>query len=610
MPSTLRLDLGQIRKNRGHTNFGIGSNMAIRILSEKVVDQIAAGEVLERPAHLIKELVENSLDAGATEIEVEYDNGGRNVRVVDNGYGIAKEDLPLSLLRHATSKIAASEDLFKLTSFGFRGEALASIAAVSRLTMTSRTEKDKDAHVLKSEFGEIAPVATASGPVGTTILIEGLFENVPARLKFLKSDAAESAQIKLVLKALALAHPRVQFRVRSKGQLQSFWSAKNDWQSRAEEVLEFKSFFTTVGEENGIQVHALLGSPDQTLQQNRGLWIFVQDRWVQDRALTAAILEAYRNLLMHGEYPEVVLSLHVPKEFVDVNVHPTKSQVKFVDSQKVFRAVHHVLRSALEKAPWIPAKTGTPLTHSYSEPVGTPTFQDPIFSTVQYQRKEFPATQVRDVKASYGPAVTLESLSQVRQIFWSQMEVLGQANLTYIVAQSQGEFYLVDQHAAHERVVFERLMQQWKSGKFDSQNLLLPIAIDLPLHEIEAIETTFAQMQTLGLAVEKMGPETVAISAIPSFVAESGVVHAIKNLATEMATNGGSLAWERKVGDIFASMSCHSVVRAGQNMSTEQMKSLLEQMDEFPLSTFCPHGRPVSVNWSFSELERKFGRIV
>jgi DNA mismatch repair protein MutL len=578
--------------------------MPIRVLSEKVVDQIAAGEVLERPAHLIKELLENSIDAGATEIEVEYDNGGRNVRISDNGCGMTAEDLPLALLRHATSKIEASQDLFNLSSFGFRGEALASIAAVSRLTITSRTKNDKDAHVLRSEFGEVQPVTTGSAPLGTTLLTDGLFENVPARLKFLKSDAAESAQIKMVLKALALAHPQVQFRVRTKGELQSFWPTKSDWKARAEEVLSFQPFYETQGEVNGIQVRALLGSPNQTLQQNRGLWIFVQDRWVQDRSLSVAIVESYRNLLMHGEYPQVVLSLHVPKEFVDVNVHPTKSQVKFIDGQKVFRAVHHVIRAALEKAPWVPN-----IDRTIKEPAPTETtksFADVAFATVQYQKKEFSAQQINEPTREY--AVT-PSQAPTGQIFWSQMEVLGQAQLTYIIAQTQGDFYLVDQHAAHERIVFERLMQAWKAGRFDSQNLLLPIAIDLPVHEMEAIESTFTQMQSLGLTVEKMGPETLAISAIPSFVSESGVVHAIKNLAVEMAANGGSFAWERKVGDIFASMACHSVVRAGQNLSVEEMKSLLSQMDEFPLSTFCPHGRPVSVNWTFNELERKFGRI-
>jgi DNA mismatch repair protein MutL len=581
--------------------------MPIRILAEKVVDQIAAGEVLERPAHLIKELVENSIDAGATEIEIEYDNGGRNVRISDNGCGMTKEDLPLALLRHATSKIQASEDLFRLSSFGFRGEALASIAAVSRLTITSRTKKDQEAHVLRSEFGETESLSTASAPAGTSIVTDGLFENVPARLKFLKSDAAESAQIKSVLKALALAHPNVQFRVRSKGQLQSFWPAKADWKSRAEEVLDFKPFYEAQGEENGIQVRALLGSPNHTLQQNRGLWIFVQDRWVQDRSLAVAVIEAYRHLLMHGEYPQVVLSLHVPKEFVDVNVHPTKSQVKFIDAQKVFRAVHHVLRATLEQAPWVPSRPAVALTPSPSEEETTVRFDDAAFSAIQYQKKEF---QIQIAKEPTGP---YESHAPVRadgQVFWSQMEVIGQAQLTYIVAQTQGDFYLVDQHAAHERIVFERLMKQWKAARFDSQSLLLPLAIDLPIHEMEAIETTFSQMHALGLTVEKMGPETLAISAIPSFVTESGVVHAIKNLANEMAANGGSFAWERKVGDLFASMACHSVVRAGQNLSIEQMKSLLAQMDEFPLSTFCPHGRPVSVNWSFAELERKFGRIL
>ncbi len=598
--------------------------MAIRILSETVVDQIAAGEVLERPAHLVKELIENSIDALATEIEVEFDQGGRFVRVQDNGAGIAKDELALALTRFATSKISNSDDLFNLSSYGFRGEALASISAVSKTTITSRTPQDEVAHRITSEFGSVGPVAALAAPAGTGISVEKLFENVPARLKFLKSEAGENAQIRQVIKAIALARPDIQFRVRSKGELLYFWKACSDWKDRAEEVLEFKPLIRAEGEENGIQVRALIGSPDQTLRQNRGIWIFVQDRWIQDRALTVAILEAYRNLLMHGEYPHAVLSLHVPNDNVDVNVHPTKSQVKFVDSQPVFRAVVHTLRETLETAPWVPAeRCAAPFASDVAsnadalqkraahpeEAPSMPRFRDPAFSTVQYQKKIFPLAEVKEAIATYSAPVANESTASP-QVFWGSLEIVGQAHLTYIVAQSQEEFYLIDQHAAHERIVFERLMAQWKSGRFDTQNLLLPLMLDLPAHEMEGMEKEFEQLQSFGLRLEKMGPETLAIGSIPSFVSESAVVNAIKELASEMSEHGGSFAWEKKAGDIFASMACHSVVRAGQTLSHEEMRNLLRQMDEFPLSSFCPHGRPVSVRWGFTELERKFGRIV
>lgn len=581
--------------------------MAIRVLSEDVIDQIAAGEVLERPSHLVKELVENSIDAGATEVEIEFDQGGRHVRVQDNGCGMAKDDLLLSLRRHATSKITTANDLFNLSSFGFRGEALASIAAVSELTVSTCQQGESAGHVLRSVFGELGAPTLRPLTRGTTVTVEKLFENVPARLKFLKSESAESAQIKQVLRAMALAHPHIQFRVRSRGELLFFWQGRADRKQRAEEVLDYRPFYTAEGEENGIQVRALFGSPDKTLHQNRGLWIFVQGRWIQDRALNVAIMEAYRSLLMHGEYPQVLLDLRVPRDFVDVNVHPTKSQVKFVDSQAVFRAVVHILRAALEKAPWLGAKESIKPTFTQAPVVEQVSigFDGPSFTTMQYQQKAFAPVEIKEPVRNYEAPARVPA-----QSFWSQMEVLGQAAQTYIIAQSKEVFYLVDQHAAHERIVYERLMRQWKDGKFDSQAYLLPLVIDLQVHEIEALERNFAHLQMIGLELEKMGPETIAISSRPVFVSETGIVHAIQNLAAEIAANGGSFAWEKKMGDIFASMACHSVVRAGETLSVPEMKDILVQMDEFPLSTFCPHGRPVSVSWGFSELERKFGRIV
>lgn len=579
--------------------------MPIRVLSETVIDQIAAGEVLERPAHLIKELIENSLDAGATEIEVEFDDGGRRVCVRDNGSGISQEDLPLSVLRHATSKIVGVDDLFALRSYGFRGEALASIAAVSRLTMSSKTREAQSGFAFVTEFGSPQPLKSTPAPIGTCVNVEDLFANMPARLKFLKSDSAESSQIKQVLKAMALARPDVQFRVRSKGELQYFWSAKGNWIERAEEILGVKPLFEAHATEDGIEVRALWAAPDRTLQQNRGVWIFAQGRWIQDRALTAAVMESYRSLLMHGEYPQVALFLQVPESFVDVNVHPAKSQVKFQDSSKVFRAVVHTLRGALEKAPWL-QRASSEKVATWHAPVpesSQPSFHETAFSTVQYQKKVFPVAEIREVVADYRAAAPSTG-------HWSQMEVVGQAHSTYIVAQSDGDFYLIDQHAAHERIVFERLMDQWRSNRFDVQTLLLPLVVDFSHDEAEILEKQIPHLAQVGLTAERMGPESVAITAIPSFVTETAIVKAVKQLAHELLHNGGSFAWERRAADVFASMACHSVVRAGQILSIDQMKSLLVQMDEFPLSTFCPHGRPVSLTWSFAELERKFGRIV
>jgi DNA mismatch repair protein MutL len=311
--------------------------MDIKILSSEVVDQIAAGEVVERPSHLLKELMENSLDAGATQIEVDVDEGGKKIRVSDNGKGIHFEDLSLVCARHATSKISDADDLWKLHTFGFRGEALASISSVSRLKITSRRHEATQAYALENHFGKEQKPFPAGREPGTTVEVEELFSNVPARLKFLKSDSAEITQIKSVVKALALANPAVEFKLKQQGKILLFFPFVPDLLSRAKNVLDIKDVFYVQREYQGYRLEMVYSSPQTTTGNSKQIWIFVQNRWVADRTIQAALMESYRSLLMHGEYPFVVIKLHVPESTVDVNIHPTKSQVKFVDSSQIFK---------------------------------------------------------------------------------------------------------------------------------------------------------------------------------------------------------------------------------------------------------------------------------
>lgn len=579
----------------------------IQILASDVVDKIAAGEVIDRPAHLIKELVENSIDAGATEIDISFDHGGRSCTVRDNGKGMGASDLKLSVQRHATSKISRSEDLYNLHSFGFRGEALASIAAVSRLKITSRTTMVGLAHSLEVEFGQFKSLVESEAPVGTTVFISDLFESVPARLKFLKSDSAESAHIKSMIKSIGLANPQVQFRVRHHDQLLYFFE-KTDLVSRAEAILEVKPLFLAESSGEIIKVKALWASPQQTLRLNKGISIFVQGRPVTDRAMTAAIMESYRNLLMHGEYPQVVLFIETDPSFVDVNVHPTKSQVKFQNSQAVFRAIVGTLRRAIEQAPWLKSQeqltVATPQKLNPPEEQTSTSFEFFNRAPVQYREIEFDLGKTKSILRDSIPPVATE------EAHWALMDVKGQLHQTYIVAESREGFFLIDQHAAHERVVFERLMMGFKNKTLARQPYLIPLSIRLSAHLIDELEPYFAQMKELGLSLERSGPESVSVCEKPSLLSDQAVTLAVEEIADQVSSNGGSFAWDRKVGDIFASLACHSVVRAGQTMSVEEMKELLVQMDEFPLSSFCPHGRPVSVKWTFPELERLFGRRI
>lgn len=622
--------------------------MSIQVLPPEVVDQIAAGEVVERPSHLVKELVENSIDAGATSVTVEFSEGGRFVKVKDNGKGIPPEQLPKALERFATSKISKSEDLWKLNTFGFRGEALASIAAVSKLNLTSRPPGAEKAHQLLSEFGKKTSVDPVGGSEGTTITIQELFANVPARLKFLKSDAAEGTQIKTTLKALALAHHDVEFRVYEKNELVFFWPACKSRKERVEQILEIKTMYEGRAQRENVTAYAVFADPHQVAKTGRNIWLFAQNRWVQDRSMQAAVMEAYRNLLMHGEYPIAVVWAEVDPEYIDVNIHPTKSQVKFHNPSLAFRAVQAAVRETLEQAPWVPTPAaGTAMTSSAAA-TRAPEFAAPAmpqvqssfvhqdFQVTQFQKKDFPlqmAAQqaelrreavadvvesrdlenpfVRVVKSetSFVPTTVMSTESKANA-YWSTLEVLGQANLTYIICQHRDKLVFVDQHAAHERVVFERLMGAWRGGKMEVQEFLFPLAIDLTPDKVEALQNLFTDLEKLGVYVEVLGPTTVGVKAAPTLIKESVLSSVLDKMATEALDLGGSFRMEKVVGDICATMACHSVVRAGQALSTEQMKNLLAEMDDFPLSSFCPHGRPVSVEYPYAKLEKDFGRIV
>lgn len=586
--------------------------MPISVLSSEVIDQIAAGEVVERPSHLVKELVENSLDAGAKKISIDFSEGGRNIKVTDDGKGIASDELALALERFATSKISQTDDLWKLHTYGFRGEALASIAAVSRLTLTSKTENQEQASRLVSEFGKKSSVDSIGGVLGTKIHIKDLFENVPARLKFMKSAGGEHSQIKLTLKALALCRPDVEFQILEEGELLFLWSPCADHRARAEQVLGVRNLYSAQKSRDGVDVDVAFSSPSEVAKTSRQIWLFVQDRWIQDRSLQAAVIEAYRNLLMHGEYPIVAAWLKTSPENIDVNIHPTKSQVKFADPQAAFRALHSCLRESLEKAPWQQVKTSSILSPQkdfvgMTENLG---FTGSTFSQIQYQQKSLNLDSSSDLaRAMIGDERKVISSGQALGT-WSRLQVLAQAHLTYLVCQTDDRLVFVDQHAAHERVLFERLMSSWRGGGKEVQEYLFPLALDLSQAQTEALLSQSSALSQLGVSIESLGPQTVGVRAAPASLKESALSEALQKMAFEIVESSGSFAIEKLIGDLCARLACHSAVRAGQSLGLDQMKNLLLEMDEFPLSGFCPHGRPVSVDYPIYELEKDFGRIV
>jgi len=614
--------------------------MSIKILSPDVVNQIAAGEVVERPAHLVKELIENSLDAHATQIQIEIASGGQFIKITDNGQGIVRDELVLALHRHATSKINLTDDLWKLATYGFRGEALASVAAVAQLNLISKPKSQAQAYQIKSDFGQVSEVMEASLSDGTQIVIESLFENVPARLKFLKSDAAEVSQIRQVIKALALVYYHVEFKFIESGRLDLIYKSTMDQKQRVQDVLGLEKIFAQSYDLDHFKIKAYYSSPHEVQRTSKNIWIFTQKRWVQDRALQAAVMDSYRSLLMHGEYPFVVIDLECATDQIDVNIHPTKSQVKFQDASKAFRAVHGAIRIGLEQAPWLDHKNtqtspGYNQSNSPSEKEhrqqsfidnknreysSVSMRRDDYLTATQFKTKTSVFDQIQNLKIA-DDDVKNQSVVQSVELsnhfgYWSSLQVLGQLNLTYIICQKNDRMVLIDQHAAHERVAFEKLMRKWKSqnsqdqNTIELQNYLFPLAIDLSVEKAEALMKCESDIRRMGIEVELLGPSVIGIKSAPLFIKESALPRVFEKMAQDLLEYGGSYSLEKSIIDIFASIACHSVVRAGQSLSLVEMMELLKSMDEFPLSSFCPHGRPVSVDFTFYDIEKSFGRLL
>ncbi len=611
--------------------------MEIKFLDATVVDQIAAGEVIERPAQMAKELIENSLDAGADKVHLVVDEGGRNFHIEDNGHGMSPSDLELSVARHATSKISEAADLFKLRSFGFRGEALASISSISEIEITSRHKDASEAHKIKVKYGEKPRVLETSRNTGTSISISNLFENVPARKKFLKSDSAETTAIKNVVKAMAMVRPDVEFKLKSKGKMLLHYPVVETFHQRVEDVLEIRPMYYSQFEYEGFTAEIVYSAPNNTLRVNRGLWFFVQDRYVQDRRLQAAVMEAYRGLLMHGEFPYCVARIMCPTDEVDVNIHPTKSQVKFAHQDRAFRVVNRGLRTSMEQAPWIQKLKEDDSTSNNSlemklevEPKEEVSlgFESEEFKTTRYPTKNYPAAipKAAESKLNYSvespegktERASVENVDVARsstedsttQGYWSSLQPIGQTHLTYLICQSPTKMVIVDQHAAHERVMYERLMNHWKSGGVSIQQFLVPLTLNFSEEQIEVLLQQKGELEKLGILIDQAGPEAISIEGLPEGVKEKNLKEILQKFANDNLNNGGSFAIEDSIAHICATLACHSAIRAGQALSTNEISGLLKQMDEFPLSSFCPHGRPVYIEYPVTKLEKDFGRTL
>ncbi len=602
--------------------------MAIQILSEQVVSKIAAGEVVERPASVVKELLENSLDAGATTIHVDVVGGGRKrLRISDDGSGIPADEVVLAFARHATSKLQTADDLYRIETLGFRGEALASIAAVSHVTLTTRHEAEDAGTQIRLEGGEIRPPKAIGAPGGTVITIENLFFNTPARLKFLKSEDTEKRQIATFVTRYALAYPHVRFVLVQDGR-EIFRSSGSG--QLADVVVKslgldvFRQMVEVADEDplrdapGSIKVWGYVSDPALNRKDRSRIILFVNGRSIQDSGLTYAVTQAYHTLLMKGQHPFAVLLISVPPEFVDVNVHPTKAEVRFRDSGAVFVAVQRTVRSAVVALAQTPTLRGSRRHQSldsnngwmlpYQPERSAPIQREmdlPLDEPGQFtQHRSMPAPALDDdmtaLPEGMGKPKKPRTLPMLR--------VIGQVGAAYIVAEGPAGLYLIDQHAAHERIMYEQFMEAYEAQGIVTQHTLEAQTIDVSPTEARLLEEKLAALQAVGFVVEPFGMNTFVIRAVPALLADTNPIDAVAGIIQDLEQDKAP-GQETVEAKIIRHVCKRASVKAGQILTHAEMQGIIRQLERCQSPLTCPHGRPTMLHISGDQLAREFGRL-
>ncbi|MBQ9964935.1 MAG: DNA mismatch repair endonuclease MutL [Clostridia bacterium] len=627
----------------------------IHVLDKHTAELIAAGEVVERPASVVKELVENAIDAGASSVTVEIKNGGITyIGITDNGCGFAREDVPTAFLRHATSKIRREEDLDSIATLGFRGEALASIAAVARVELITRTEEELAGTRYVIEGGEEVELTDVGCPRGSTICVRDLFYNVPARMKFLKKDVGEANAVAGVVDRLALSHPEVSFRFIREGRDELLTPGNNDLYATIGSVLgrEFVKVLTPVEYTlGGIRVHGYICRPEGARANRTMQHFFINGRYVKTRTAMAAIEQAYKGSLMAGKFPACVLYIDLPPETVDANVHPAKIEVRFVNEKPVFDAVYHGVRSALDgesaprqaTLPTVPAVATAkpeyvsptpareiarrtvmqdkPAVTPPPKPVpmpakpirtGTPSVlrdtTSPLDIVFEKPKAAVPTPPAKTVQ----PAVpqTEEPTVPVQQTIEPEkpepIRLLGEALHTYILVEWRGSVYFIDKHAAHERILYNELKQ---TAHQDSQLLLAPLSVSLSREEYGVLMEAAASLAEAGFEVEEFGGNTLLVRAVPMMLSGGNVAESLREIAGGLLSGRREITTER-LDWIYHSVACRAAVKAGDGSTPQELLKLAERVLYNDDIRTCPHGRPVCFELTAKEIEKQFGRIV
>ncbi len=575
--------------------------MPIQILPDEVASQIAAGEVVERPASAVKELLENALDAGAGQIIIRLEKAGKKlIEVLDDGAGIAYDQIELAVARHATSKLHTANDLQNVRTLGFRGEALASIGSVSHLTLLSRTADAQTGGRLVVEGGHITEIAHAGLPVGTTVTVRDLFYNVPARLKFLKTDPTERQRIDEFVTRYAFAYHRVRFQLQHDGKTMLQTHGPGDRRETMASLYGVdlaKQMIEVSLDEGDFKVEGYTSPISLTRSNRKEITFFVNGRWIQDNALSSALLHAYQTYLMVGRYPIAVLMITMPPEMVDVNVHPTKAEVRFEDSGAIFSRVQRAVRRALlaySPVPQLPNRLWHPNPSSQSHEMR---YDPPVFIPE--------AEDSGDVQVDL-PPVSIPSQVSLPSSQIPLLRLIGQVGATYIVAEGPDGLYLIDQHAAHERVLYEKFTRQ-SASEVLSQALLDPVTVQLTPDRARLLEGSLDVLSQLGFVVESFGPQTFRVRSIPAFISGADPAAALRSLVEEFEEDETPLANEREKR-IIARICKRSAVKGGQILSVEEQTRLIHDLETCVSPRTCPHGRPTMIHLSVDLLERQFGR--
>ena len=581
--------------------------MPIKILPETIASQIAAGEVVDRPASVVKELLENAIDAGAGQIEIEVEQAGRRlIRVTDDGSGIPADELVLAVCRHATSKLNDAQDLFNIHTLGFRGEALASIGSVSRLAMITNTHESSVGAKLTVEGGAPTGAVPIAAAAGTRVSVEDLFFNLPARLKFLKSDTTENRHITGLVTRYALAYPFIRWSVTEdeKPVFQTTGSGERF------EILQALFGPTEAGnlmpvnfEEKQLKVEGYISSLSLTRSSRKDITVFVNGRWVQDPMLTSAVIRAYNTMLMVGRYPVAVLFITIPPELVDVNVHPAKAEVRFRDQDAVFSGVQRAIRRGLLAFTPIPDLNTTHLWGRSLPEDGNLGWQslsqNGFGGGVDTQDEEKSITSADSGAERPQPTLPGSNLPLLR--------LVGQVASTYLIAEGPDGLYLIDQHAAHERVLFDQLMAQFNANNIPSQALLDPVVIELTPENAGILEQQLEALHRLGFEIESFGPNTFVIRSVPIIVEKSDPRAAIESVVNAFEEDETPLMAEVEAR-VAARVCKRMAVKAGQILSEAEQRSLLLNLESSQSPRTCPHGRPTMIHLSVNLLERQFGR--